>query len=270
MQAQKGERVRYDCFMFFNELELLQIRLAELSSVVDLFVIIEAPWTFQGRPKPLLFDENRARFRPYLSRIRHIVADPPPKITDQWSREFHQRNCLRQGLADAAADDFVMISDVDEIIRAESVVAAARRGVFTLFQMALFRYYMNWREGPWLKAYGGPASYIRQMPDLSEPRLTEAGYLQRFAETGESQIVENAGWHFSWLGGEERMRTKLRAFSHTEPEVSRWADADLGREVHLRRNFVDKAPLTQVDLVELPKSVQGAANEYLRMGFLAP
>jgi len=265
---QKGRDVRFDCFMFFNELELLEVRLAELSPVIDVFVIVEAPWTFQGEPKPLLFDENRARFRPYLSRIRHLVADPPPAIVNQWSREFHQRNCLKRGLSDAAADDFAMISDVDEIVRAEAVVEADRPGVFTLFELQLYRYFMNWREGPWRRVFGGPAGYIRQMEDLTEPRIAEAGYFERFA--GETRVAPDAGWHFSWLGGVERMRTKLKSFSHVEPEVSRWADADLASEVQLRRNFVDKAPLTQVDLAGLPASVQRAADRYRQIGFLAP
>ena len=213
---QKGRDVRFDCFMFFNELELLEVRLAELSPVIDVFVIVEAPWTFQGEPKPLLFDENRARFRPYLSRIRHLVADLPPAIVNQWSREFHQRNCLKRGLSDAAADDFAMISDVDEIVRAEAVVEADRQGVFTLFRMELYRYYMDWREGPWLKVFGGPAGYIREMQDLSEPRLTETDYLHRFVETGESQVIPNAGWHFSWLGGLGKQREKVGVTCHWE------------------------------------------------------
>ena len=114
--------MRYDCFTFFNELELLQIRLAELSSVVDVFVIAEAPWTFQGQAKPLFFGENRARFKPYLSRIQHIVSDAPPVVTDQWSRELHQRNSLKRGLLEASGDDFVVISDADEIVRPEALI----------------------------------------------------------------------------------------------------------------------------------------------------
>ena len=68
----------YDCFIFFNELELLELRLNELAGVVDKFVLVEATRTFTNEPKPLFFQENRARFREFDSRIIHVVvADSP-------------------------------------------------------------------------------------------------------------------------------------------------------------------------------------------------
>jgi beta-1,4-mannosyl-glycoprotein beta-1,4-N-acetylglucosaminyltransferase len=92
---------RYDCFTFFNELDLLEIRLHELCRVVDTFVLVEAPWTFQGDTKPLFFDENKRRFRRFLPQIRHIIVPNEPETNDPWQREFHQRNCIRLGLTDA-------------------------------------------------------------------------------------------------------------------------------------------------------------------------
>ena len=71
-------KVVFDCFPFFNEVELLEIRLAEMSRAVDVFVLAESPVTHQGNPKPLIFDDNRSRFRSYLSRIRHIVVEDMP------------------------------------------------------------------------------------------------------------------------------------------------------------------------------------------------
>lgn len=51
-----------DCFTFFNELDVLEIRLRELDGVVDRFVLVEATLTHQGKPKPLLYAENKERF----------------------------------------------------------------------------------------------------------------------------------------------------------------------------------------------------------------
>lgn len=65
----------YDCFTFFNELDLLELRLNELASVVDYFVIAEATHTFTGKPKPLHFKENAARFEAFLPRIIHIIVE---------------------------------------------------------------------------------------------------------------------------------------------------------------------------------------------------
>jgi beta-1,4-mannosyl-glycoprotein beta-1,4-N-acetylglucosaminyltransferase len=92
---------RYDCFAFFNELDILEIRLKTMAEVIDTFVIVEAPWTFQGATKPLYFNDNRRRFRHYLPRIRHIVVEDLMAYDNPWHREYYQRNALRRGLMDA-------------------------------------------------------------------------------------------------------------------------------------------------------------------------
>lgn len=105
----------YDCFLFFNELELLELRLHELADVVDRFVIVEATHTHTGLPKPLHFAENRHRFRKFKERILHVVVREhfprmrPGKFAD------YQRDAVRQALADCRPDDIILFSDVDEI-----------------------------------------------------------------------------------------------------------------------------------------------------------
>ena len=64
----------YDCFIFFDELDLLEIRLEEIYPVVDRFVLCEAPMTFSGKPKELVFQNNKERFAPYLDKIEHIIC----------------------------------------------------------------------------------------------------------------------------------------------------------------------------------------------------
>ena len=111
----------YDCFSFFNELDILEIRLNTLNEVVDKFVLVEAPWTFTGNPKPLYFEENKERFKLFLDKIIHIVADQPPvspTVTERenaWIRESHQRNSINAGLNNAKNNDLIIISDLDEI-----------------------------------------------------------------------------------------------------------------------------------------------------------
>jgi hypothetical protein len=94
--------------MFFNELEILSIRLKELYDVVHRFVIIEAPVTHQGKPKPLYFRENSERFRTFSDRIHHVVVRDMPE-EDNWQREFYQRNALRGAIPDALADDLYQV-----------------------------------------------------------------------------------------------------------------------------------------------------------------
>ena len=120
----------YDCFTFYNELDLLEIRLNELDPIVDHFVLCEAPVTFKGKPKPLLFKENRERFERFLPKIAHIVVDDMPTGPDKksvyWQRQTFQRNAIRRGLGDADADDFIILSDLDEIPRATAVESGSR------------------------------------------------------------------------------------------------------------------------------------------------
>src|ERR1700761_521914 len=106
----------YDCFCFFDELEVLEIRLSELYGIVDYFVILEATTTFQGNDKPLLFAENRERYRAYDDKIRYIALElPEPK--DPWARERFQRESIREYITDALDSDIIVISDADEIPR---------------------------------------------------------------------------------------------------------------------------------------------------------
>jgi beta-1,4-mannosyl-glycoprotein beta-1,4-N-acetylglucosaminyltransferase len=111
----------YDSFVFFNELDLLEIRLAELSPVVDRFVIVESTRTFTGAEKPLWFWENRSSFAEFAERIVHVVVDDMPDGVDAWARERHQRNCIARGLQSCSDSDYILISDVDEIPRSELV-----------------------------------------------------------------------------------------------------------------------------------------------------
>lgn len=85
--------ILFDCFTFFNELDLLEIRLEELSSVVDWFVLVEATRTFSGRPKPLYFEENKERYSKFLHKIVHVkLGYMPEKPSSAWELEAFQRN----------------------------------------------------------------------------------------------------------------------------------------------------------------------------------
>lgn len=106
----------YDCFVFFNELKLLEFRLSMYYDYVDYFVLCECSKTLRGDDKPYYFEENKALFEKYADKIIHVKADNPPvsKGSDDWSIEFYQRNQIAQGLKDAQNEDLITISDLDE------------------------------------------------------------------------------------------------------------------------------------------------------------
>ena len=107
----------YDCFTFFNEFELLELRLESLWDLVDYFVIVEANKTHANVPKPFYLLERQNEFKKYFKKIRYVMDDSvvPYKGVGDWSIENNQRNNILQGLGDAEPDDLIFISDLDEI-----------------------------------------------------------------------------------------------------------------------------------------------------------
>ncbi len=202
-----------DGFLFFNEFDVLEWRLHELNDAVDGFVLVESSHTFQGKPKPLLFQEQlrRRRFKPWLSRIEHVVVQDSPEIVPHpMDREIFQRNCIMRGLNGLDDSDVVLISDVDEIPSAGALSRAPMHlsAGFRLGQR-LYHDFINLRcqtEPIWYGTHGVPYA------SLKSGRLTP----QTLRMNQQCFAVEGGGWHFSFLGGIERMQEKLSALSHFE------------------------------------------------------
>lgn len=107
----------YDCFTFFDELDILDFRLNLLDKYVDYFVISELGVTYRGEKTTPIFLKNKERFKKFEDKIIYVTSDyvPKDKGNGDWSIEFWQRNCIAKGLNNCRPDDIVMISDVDEI-----------------------------------------------------------------------------------------------------------------------------------------------------------
>ena len=105
-----------DCFPFFNELDVLELRLNILDEVVDKFILVEASKTQTKLDKPFYFEENKNRYSKFLDKIIHVKIEDYPK-EDGWAMENFQRNCIQLGLEklNLTINDIIAISDVDEI-----------------------------------------------------------------------------------------------------------------------------------------------------------
>ena len=219
----------YDCFIIFNELDLLEIRLNVLKDVIDRFVVVEGTKTHTGKPKPLYFDENRERFAAFEDRIIHVVVDdfpePPAGYTERdasWMREDWQRNAIVRGLKDAKPDDLVIISDVDEIPRPEVIARAKKakyRGVSAL-GIEVFCYYLNFKNythyeiaAPKLLSYGtltDPKTYEGMRPLVNHDKWVNHGpTATNIRCITPARVLKHAGWHFSYLGGAEAIIRKI-------------------------------------------------------------
>ncbi|MER3417492.1 MAG: hypothetical protein C4312_08255 [Thermoflexus sp.] len=239
----------YDCFPFFNELELLEIRLHELADVVDKFVLVEATTTHQGEKKPLYYKENSDKFARFRHKITHIVVDFPPRavlsrlfrdVDVTWAREHYQREMILAGLQDCSPDDIIIISDADEIPCAETVAACLQIDGIKIFKQRLFYYWLNCENVTpvngaryvWLGPVMANFSFVRSPQRLRDlvirlsgefhahskaKRLIYKLYRHTLSFLGPKvRIIDNGGWHFSYLGGVDRVREKLKAFAHTE------------------------------------------------------
>ena len=110
----------YDCFQFFNELDMLKIRLNVMSPIVDKFVISEATETFSGLKKPLYYEENKEMFAEFADKIIHVVVDDTPEGYTH-DRDTFQKNAVTRGLKDCTDEDIIIFSDLDEIPNPEKI-----------------------------------------------------------------------------------------------------------------------------------------------------
>jgi hypothetical protein len=119
--------VIFDCFPFFNEFDVLEMRLTLLADYVDRFVLCEAPFTYNGNPKPLWYAENAARFAPWHDKIVHLVYPGAPDA-NPWANEWGQRAFLTNGLQGGAPGDIVLYGDLDEIPDPRNIACLAEPG----------------------------------------------------------------------------------------------------------------------------------------------
>jgi beta-1,4-mannosyl-glycoprotein beta-1,4-N-acetylglucosaminyltransferase len=206
-----------DCFTFFNEFDLLELRLQTLDSVVDRFVLCEAPFTFRGEPKPLYFAENAERFARWRDRIT-VLTYPGPAHENPWHNEWGQRDFLITGLRDCVPDDLVLIGDCDEIPDPRFAAQRPAKSGILVHVMLLMRGYANRADAGGAPSWPGTralaAASIAAYETLSDVRQQPLDTIASIA----------SGWHFSSLGGAAAMQQKMRAYSHVEYDIPYFCD----------------------------------------------
>jgi len=260
----------YDCFTFYNETDLLELRLTELYNKVDHFVIVESNQTFTNKPKPWNFDVER--FKHYADKIIYIQVTDMPNSSNAWDNEQHQRNAIMRGLVDAAADDVVLISDADEIPRPEAIdyIRNSDQTIFAL-RMALFNFKLNYmRTAPgqydiWAMA-ARRSVFDDIMPDtLRNLRFNFNGAPYQFVNDG-CQLVEHAGWHFGYMGDKNYLVDKAQSFSHQEvnrPEFIEQIDieASIAARTEWDRTSTNKYAIVELDQY-FPKTIVDNVRRY--------
>ncbi len=237
----------YDCFTFYNELDLLEIRLEELNEVVDYFVLVEARFTFQGKEKRFVFEDNKPRFQKFLHKIIHIKLDTIPeeyheKNDKRWFLENYQRESIMLGLNKAQPDDMIMISDVDEIVKKNVIKQYNGTNNIIIPLMNIYLFYLNYKEirktnykyyflslfskrykNKHLRIKFWAGSVYMKFKNFKSPLITRD---IRDKDSKNIKLIENAGWHYTYQGGVEAIINKLKSFSHTEFNTEQFTNYD--------------------------------------------
>jgi len=227
----------YDCFMYFDEEVVVDVRLNTLNEFVDYFVIVESRFTHKGDPRELKFNHNK--FEKFKDKIIYLVYEEEPKkieiiskkdnesvkswkyIFNAMYRENGQRNFIQKGLVDAEKNDFILISDVDEIPNLSKINFKKIKEKIILFKQDMFYYKFNlqlpnliWTgtKGCKKKDLINP-QWLRNIKDRKysffriDTFFSETKYIS-------IKILDDGGWHFSNIKTPKEIEHKLRSYLH--------------------------------------------------------
>lgn len=213
----------YDCFTFFNEFDVLEIRLNELWDSVDYFVISEANMTHSGNPKAFYLEENWARFEKYASKIRHLKNTDVPVTNDSWVIERWQRKSIKRGLTDLAPEDLVIVSDCDEV-PSSAAINAIKEDTNDynryILGIPILYFKLNYMMiTPQTRQRNIVVTKGRAFTDPQRERELTFGQFQQLPLNFANEdfcIIEQGGWHFSYFGDTEFAKNKIVSFAHIE------------------------------------------------------
>ncbi len=245
----------YDCFLFFNELAVLDVRLHELCDQVDKFVLVEATETFRGNPKPLYYQDNKHLFKKFADKIIHVVIEDRIDVDSPWDRETFQRDQIKRGLVDCQAEDIILISDVDEIIRA-SVLPQIKTflknqgGLVTCLE-PIYRFFLN-RLDPGEIFWAGSTAILFKDFQTAETCRRARHY--------PALKIPYAGWHFSSVGDNACYIQKISSFSHSESDTPENKDP---KEIKRRLEILSLVPIDETFPKYIRENVKKAKQRKL-------
>ena len=211
----------YDCFQYFNEEHIADLRFNILDEFVDHFVIVESTVNHQGKEKKLQFDINK--YQKFKKKIKYIIVDDTPENIKKPHEggeslvEQHQRNSLMRGLDKADDEDLIILSDVDEIPDLNKLNLFNKKN-YAVFSQKMFMYkinFLNLNENNWhgskicLKKNLKSPQWLRNLKFKIYP-------FWRIDKPKNIQIIENGGWHFAYLQSAENISKKIKSFAHGE------------------------------------------------------
>ena len=243
-----------DCITFFEELDLLEFRLKYLDSIIDYMIIVESDHTFSGKHKPYNIADNWDRFSRWKNKIIYLQINQTTEglsfedvksytpTNGPWILEQQQRTSLLHGSNMIADNDIVLLGDIDELpdIQLLKEIKESNINYDTPVSLSqLFHYYyMNCQNTGFERWWNGTVlSTGIQFKSIGPQVLRDnRNHYPRF---------NNAGWHFSFLNGPEKIKNKIQAFSHTEfnrPDIT--SDENIQRAIEKGEDIFNRPGVT--------------------------
>ena len=284
--------------MFFDEEQILDLRLNVLNETVDFFVIVESIYNHRGEKRELIFDKNK--FSKFKNKIIYIIHDEIPKqvetvnqndseseknrkyIMNAVYRENSQRNYISQGIKEAEKNDIILISDVDEIPKFENINIREITNKIIMFKQYMFHYKYN-LVLPNFKWTGTKAvrkknlispQWLRNTKDRNYPIYRIDTFFSK-KKYNNIKIIEDGGWHFSNIKTPKMLNHKFRSYlHHIEFDKAKINENDIQRlinnkqavynlAVDQRGSKVGKgAILENFDIKKLPLYIRNNTEKY--------
>ncbi len=259
-----------DAVSFFDNLDILELRFNILDKAVDQFIVCEGDVSTAGNLKPRVFELNKTRFEKWLPKIKHFIMAPDtdpalsllaenspgvPKNLPWWKREFIQKESMRYALTHLNDNDRVFIGDDDEIWNPEIDYPKGRLEL----RQTVYSYYLNNRSSEYWTG-----TSVMDYKDIKNDTLDNLRAYDEARQYMHAPVLENAGWHFTNMGGAEMIKRKIRNYAHQEyatPEILNAIKDRFNRNVdYLGRNFKFGK-----DETDLPQYILQNKEKYVKM-----
>ena len=288
----------YDCFQFFDEEMLLDLRLNIMDKYVDKFVITEATYMHNGKPKKLIFDISN--FSKFKDKIIYVVVDKQPKdlleinssddedtkgnklILNGYKRDNYQRHMAQNSINKAESEDWIIINDIDEIPNLEKINLRNSQKKIIIFKQNIFFYKFNllYHQVPW---FGSRAckkkdlmspNWLRDLKPKKYP-LFRFDIIFSKKKYNNIYFVNNGGWHFTNIKTPEDIEKKLLNYTHhNEFEESGLKLKDLKKKIEEKVVIYDhnadsraykwgsSTKLNKIDINEMPNYLRVNYKKY--------
>jgi len=212
----------FDCVIYFDEDLMLDLRLNILNQDVEKFIIVEAAFDHQGNPKEKNF--KISNFQKFENKIKYFFIESFPERLTSWERENYQRNYIAQCLKGLSDEDLVIISDVDEIPNLKTI-NQFDKNKYSVFEQKMFYYkfnLLNINQPLW---YG---SKLCKKKHLKSPQwlrdLKSKQYPFWRFDKKNINIIQNGGWHFSFIRKPNQIIKKIESYAHSEFNKNKFKD----------------------------------------------